>query len=105
MRQEVNQSLIILISKNNNPSSANHFMPISLCNIVYKAISRLIMSRIRRVLPRLISPCQSAFIPGRWIVENQVIVQELLHSFKKKKVNGGFVAMKVDLQKAYDRVN
>ena len=50
-------------------------------------------------------PHQSAFIPGRWIVENQLIVQEILHSFKKRKVNSGFVAMKVDLQKVYDRVN
>jgi hypothetical protein len=56
-------------------------------------------------LEKLISQCQSAFIPGRWIAENQLIVHELLHSFKRRKVKGGFVAMKVDLQKAYDRIN
>uniref|UniRef100_A0A2N9FG91 Reverse transcriptase domain-containing protein n=1 Tax=Fagus sylvatica TaxID=28930 RepID=A0A2N9FG91_FAGSY len=52
-----------------------------------------------------VGKCQSAFIPGRWIAENQLIVHELLHSFKRRKVKGGFVAMKVDLQKAYDRIN
>uniref|UniRef100_A0A2N9I5P8 Reverse transcriptase domain-containing protein n=1 Tax=Fagus sylvatica TaxID=28930 RepID=A0A2N9I5P8_FAGSY len=41
----------------------------------------------------------------RWIAENQLVVHELLHSFKMRKVKGGFVAIKVDLQKAYDRVN
>ncbi len=60
---------------------------------------------MRLVLDKLVSPCQSAFIPGRWIAENQILVHEILHSFKKRKVKGGFVAMKIDLQKAYDRVN
>ena len=63
------------------------------------------MSRIRPFLPRFISPCQSAFIPGRWIAENQVIIQELIHSFKVKKIKAGQMAIKIDLQKAYDRVN
>jgi hypothetical protein len=63
------------------------------------------VDRLRGVLSRLISLAQSAFIPGRWIAENQLIVQEILHSFKIRKVKGGFVAMKLDLQKAYDRVN
>jgi hypothetical protein len=48
---------------------------------------------------------QSAFILRRWIAENQLIVHELLHSFKKRKVKGGFMALKLDLQKAYDRLN
>ena len=63
------------------------------------------MDRLRGVLSSLISLTQSAFIPGRWIAENQLIVQEILHSFKIRKVKGGFVAMKLDLQKAYDKVN
>ena len=63
------------------------------------------MSRIRPVLDKLISPSQSAFVPGRWIAENQLFVHELLHSFKRRKVKGGFIALKIDLQKAYDKVN
>ena len=102
---ELNNTLLVLIPKNNNPSSVNHYRPIGLCNVVYKTISKLLVSKIRPILDKLISPCQSAFTPGRWIAENQLIVHELLHSFKKRKVKGGFIAIKVDLQKAYDQVN
>ena len=105
MLKEVNNTFIVLIPKVSNPSTITHFRPISLCNTIYKVISKLLVARLREVLPRLISPAQSAFIPGRWIAENQLIVQEILHSFKKRKVKGGFVAVKLDLQKAYDRVN
>ena len=46
-----------------------------------------------------------AFILGRWIAENQLLVHEVLHIFKRRNVTGGFLALKIDLQKAYDRVN
>ena len=105
MPKEINSSLIVLIPKVPNPSSFNHFRPISLCNVIYKIISKILVARIRPLLPKFISPCQSAFIPGRWIAENQVIVQELIHSFKVRKIKAGQMAIKIDLQKAYDRVN
>lgn len=105
MLKEVNNSFIVLIPKVPNPTFVNQFRPISLCNTVYKIISKLLVARIRLVLSKLVSLCQSAFILGRWIAENQVVVQELFHSFKRQKVKGGFVAMKLDLQKTYDRVN
>ena len=95
----------MLIPKNKSPSSVNHFRPISLCNTVYKTISKLLVNRLKPILDKIISPSQSAFILGRWIAENQLIVHELLHSFKKRKVKGGFMALKLDLQKAYDRLN
>lgn len=105
MLKEVNSSFIVLIPKNNSPSTVNHFRPISLCNTVYKVIAKILVSRLMPLLANLVSPYQSTFIPDRWIAKNQLIVQELLHSFKRRKVKGGFVAVKVDLQKAYDRVN
>lgn len=68
--KDANGSLIILIQKSPNPISVNNFQPISLCNIVYKIISKLIVAKLRPLLHKIISPCQSAFIPGRWITEN-----------------------------------
>ena len=102
---EVNNSFIVLIPKNTAPSNVNHFRPISLCNTVYKVIAKILVFKLRPLLANLISPVQSAFFLDRWIAENQLVVHELLHSFKRRKVKGGFVAMKVDLQKVYDRVN
>jgi hypothetical protein len=72
---------------------------------VYKVISKILVTKLSPLLDSIISSCQSAFVPGRWIRENQVIIKELMHSFKTRKVKSGFVAVKVDLQKAYDRVN
>ena len=72
---------------------------------MYKIISKLIVAKLRPLLHKIISPYQSVFILGRWIVENQVVVHELLHSFKSRKVKNGFMALKLDLLKAYDRVN
>lgn len=103
--KEVNSSLIILIPKISNPSSVNNFCSISLCNVVYKIILKLLVAKIQLVLHKLISTCQSMFILGRWIIENQVVVHEMCHNFKVRKVKTGFMAIKLDLQKAYDRVN
>uniref|UniRef100_A0A2N9HGL8 Reverse transcriptase domain-containing protein n=1 Tax=Fagus sylvatica TaxID=28930 RepID=A0A2N9HGL8_FAGSY len=105
LTQELNSTFIVLIPKVPNPTSTSHYRPISLCNVVYKAISKILVAKLRPLLDKLISPAQSAFIPGRWIAENQVIVKELIHSFKTRKVKEGFVAIKIDLQKAYDRLN
>ena len=105
MLKDINSSLIVLILKIPNPTTTNHFRPISLCNVVYKAISKILVGRIRPLLDQLISPSQSAFVLGRWIAENQVLVKELMHSFNTRKVKEGFIAVKVDLQKAYDRIN
>ena len=102
--KEANSSLIVLIPKTSNPTTVNNFRPISLCNVVYKIISKLVVAKFRPLLHKIISPCQSAFIPRRWIAENQA-VHELLHSFKVRKVKSGFMALKLDLQKAYDRFN
>ena len=97
MPVEVNNSFIVLIPKSQSPTSFNHYRPISLCNVVYKIITKPLMSRLRKILHKLISPTQVAFILGRWIAENQIIVQEMLHSFKTRKVKYGLIVVKIDL--------
>uniref|UniRef100_A0A2N9FR65 Reverse transcriptase domain-containing protein n=1 Tax=Fagus sylvatica TaxID=28930 RepID=A0A2N9FR65_FAGSY len=104
MLRELNQTFIILIPKKMGADNFNMFRPISLCNFSYKIISKIIVARLRPILERLISPTQAAFVPGRWIAENTVIVHEIVHTFQKKKKGKGLLGIKLDIQKAYDRV-
>lgn len=79
--------------------------PISLCNVIYKVISKVLSNRIKSIIDSLISHSLSAFIPGRLITDNVMIPHELMH-FMKRKTNGkqGWMTLKVDMSKTYDRV-
>lgn len=55
-------------------------------------------------MPQLILPYQSSFIAGRSITDNVIIAQEIIHSMRLKKGKRGWVAVKVDLEKAFDRL-
>ena len=105
MPREVKRSLIFLVPKFSNPFMVNHFRPISLCNVAYKLILKPLTTKLKPLLDKIISPTQFAFIPNLWIAENQVIIQELLHGFKTQRPKAGLMAIKLDLQKAYNRVN
>jgi len=71
---------------------------------VYKVITKVIVRRLKHVLPELISPCQVSFIPGRLIGDNVVIMQETLDTVRKKRNGKGYMVIKLDLEKAYDRL-
>lgn len=101
----LNHTLIALIPKVDGPQHMTNFRPISLCTKIYKVISKIIVSRIRPLMPQLISPNQVSYVPGRHISDNVMIAQELLFKFKKSGGKLGFFAWKVDLSKAYDRLH
>lgn len=66
--------------------------------------SKLLANRIKSALPELISPAQSAFVPGRLLVENVLLATELVAGYKWKDISKRCM-LKVDLQKAFDSVN
>ena len=63
----VNDTCIVLIPKIQFPEQLKDFRPISLCNVIYKVVSKCLVNRLRPILEDIISPNQSAFIPGRMI--------------------------------------
>jgi hypothetical protein len=99
-----NQTNICLIPKKKNPTLPSDFRPISLCNVTLKVITKTIANRLKGMLPEVISPNQSAFIPGRLITDNTIVSYEVFNFFKQSKSNKGYIGIKTDMAKAYDRV-
>jgi hypothetical protein len=99
---QMNHTYITLIPKRQAASNFNQFRPISLCNFYYKIISKILVLRLRPILPKLIDPAQVAFVPDRWIAENVVLAQEVVHTFHNMKRKKGSVGFKLDFKKAYD---
>lgn len=95
---------IILILKKPIPESMVGFRPISLYNVVYIIISKVLANRFKSVLDRVISDSQSTFIPWRLISDNIIISYKFIH-YMRRKVAGktGWIALKLDIIKAYDR--
>jgi hypothetical protein len=69
----VNYTDICLIPKVDKPEFVSQFRPISLCNVSYKIITKLMVNRLKRIIPQVVSPFQTGFVPGRNITENIVI--------------------------------
>lgn len=102
---KLNKTHITLIPKIHSPESLNHFRPISLCNFVYKIISKVLANRLEIWLPELVAEEQSAFVSNRAIQDNIFKVQEVLHQLRIRNRKRKFQAiLKLDMQKAYDRV-
>ncbi|CAN1132905.1 LINE-1 retrotransposable element ORF2 protein [Linum perenne] len=100
---QVNATSITLIPKVLNADNFKNFRPISCCNVLYKCITKVIATRIGRVLPYVISTSQSAFIKGRLISDNILLAHEMVNAYHKKQVSPRCV-IKIDLTKAFDSV-
>ena len=102
--EDLNYTHIALIPKIQGPETLDNYRPISLCNTVYKVVTKIIVARLRPYLDKLISPMQTAFVPGRKGIDNIIIAQEIIHGLGKKKGRTGYMALKIDLEKAYDKL-
>ncbi|CAA7042518.1 unnamed protein product [Microthlaspi erraticum] len=102
--QDTNDALVVLIPKVSSPEKLQQLRPISLCNVLFKIITKTIVGRLKPVMTKLIGPAQSSFIRGRLSTDNIVIVQEAVHSMRRKKGKRGWMLRKLDLEKAYDRI-
>ena len=99
----MNDTNVVLIPKKANPEYVTDLRPISLCNVIYKIVAKMLTNRLKGVLGSVISESHNAFVPGRAITDNILISTEIMHYLKwKKQGRDGVAALKIDMSKAYD---
>jgi len=97
---------ICLIPKCEDPDNMKDLRSISLCNVLYKMVLKLIANRLKRCLDKCVSEEQSAFVKGRSILDNTLIATKIIHLMKRRtKGWRGELALKIDINKAYDRMD
>ncbi|KAB2605929.1 hypothetical protein D8674_005646 [Pyrus ussuriensis x Pyrus communis] len=94
MLRNINFTHVTLVPKNKDPMMMTQLRPISLCNVIYIICSKVLTNRLKRILPDIISPIQSVFVPGRLISDNCL----------KKSGWNGVMALKLDNSKVYNRI-
>lgn len=106
LKEFSNEKIAVLIRFVSNPSKLTEYIPISLQNVLYKLIAKVLANRLKKVLPCIISQNQSAIIPRRLISENILVAYEALHTMDPRmKGNEGYMALNLGMSKAQDRVN
>ena len=102
--KDSNDTLLVLVPKVKYPIT--QLRSISLCNVGYKVITKTLTNRLKEIMPSITAQNQSSFVPGRQITDNILIYQEVLHSMRTRQKKGkGIMMIKVDLEKAYDRLS
>ena len=97
-------TFITLIPKSENSESTSHFRPIGLCNVCYKIIAMILDNRVKHLLNTIISLLQWTFSLERLINDNIMLAHEIMHPFKKKKGKIGYMVVKFNMEKTYDRL-
>ncbi|XP_020673554.2 uncharacterized protein LOC110093109 [Dendrobium catenatum] len=105
MEQSWKETIVVLLPKVDKPTHPFKFRPISLCQTIYKIIAKILVSRIKGLLPNLVSEEQAAFVHGRSISDHCLLGQQIVNKFKVSKSSKGWMAMKVDMEQAYDKMN
>ena len=100
-----NKILFTLIPKVKTPNTVKELWLIILFNVLYKIVSRTIKNRFRLVLDEVIGDHYSAFVPGRLIIDNVLLGFEAMHWIRQHRGGKtGYATLKLDMNKAYDRV-
>lgn len=100
--REINNTVLVIITKKANAKSLDEFRPIALCNTVYKIITKAFTNKLRKVLSKLISEEKNGFTPGREIADSIILTAKSIHSITTTRKKS--MLIKLDISKAYDKV-
>ncbi|PKU86575.1 Putative ribonuclease H protein [Dendrobium catenatum] len=98
------ETAIALIPKHQHATNISDYRPISLCNVFYKIIAKILANRMKCVMPHIIQKSQAGFISKRVSTDNIILANEILNGyngFSSKK----FFCAKLDIRKAFDFVS
>ena len=101
--KNLNTTFLVLIPKKQSVEDFKDLRPISLVGGLYKILSKVLANRIKRVMDKVISKSQNAFVEGRQILEAVLIANELVYSSLRRKKCG--LVCKLDIEKAYDSIS
>ncbi|RVX20087.1 Transposon TX1 uncharacterized 149 kDa protein [Vitis vinifera] len=101
--KSLNATFLVIVPKRGGAEDLKDFRPISLVGSLYKLLAKVLANRIKKVLGKVISESQNAFVEGRQILDAVLIANEAVDSRLKDNVGG--VLCKLDIEKAYDRVS
>lgn len=104
LAEGMNDAMLVLIPKVLKPEIIMLFRPISLFNVLFKIITKAMVLRLKKLMLKIIGQAQASFIEGRLSSDNIVIVQEAVHSMRRKKGRSGWMLLKLDLENTYDRI-
>lgn len=101
----INKTLVCLIPKIKYPNQMTDYRPIALCNVLMRILSKVITNRLKPCLKDIISINQSAFLEGRLLTDNAIIAFEINHYIHRRtQGKTGVAGLKIDISKAYDRL-
>ncbi|XP_019166597.1 PREDICTED: uncharacterized protein LOC109162331 [Ipomoea nil] len=101
----LNDTDMVMIPKIGTPQMVTDLRPIALSNVVYRVMAKMITNRMKPLMEEIISDSQSAFIPDRLIIDNILLATEVGHFLNRKQCGVvGWSALKLDMAKAYDRM-
>jgi hypothetical protein len=102
VHKSINSTFLVLIPKENHSVTFNDYRPISLCNLIYKLVSKVISNRLKPFLERA-SRLNSLGFKGRRIHDAIGAAHESIHSIKQKNLKA--LILKIDLKKAFDSID
>ena len=101
--KSLNNTFLVLIPKKSGAKNLGDFRPISLVGGLYKLLAKVLANRLKKVIGKVVSIAQNAFVMGRQILDASLIANEVIDSWQKRKEKG--LICKLDIEKAYDSIN